>query len=774
MARSRRPARGPSPSTSSQPADRSSEADHGNQATGDAILREGTGSAGAAPGNTFASATSGGGGEVPYKAKMEAAFGQDFSGVSAHTGQSGLSSMGANAAAKGDTVAFAESSPSAETVAHELTHVVQSRQSGSTGSVQGDAVSSPSSTAEQEASRLAPAAARGERVTVRANPGASIQREDEEEEAPDYFAQWREKMEDPNTTEAQVIEAGARLRRITGGFEVSRRILADDTLRAATFAKISGDACVSLMLYWDVGTRDEENVGLDEAVKWVRDAGGLTAGGWGRLVAGKTSDAALEVVHDAAALALVKALGGDPVVKFPPLSQDPFALQEALTVEGFLTWLTEAGGEERVRQIQGHVETASNADEERQRMVTDGTWAAHLQGLPTGPTTNRESSAKLWHWFLVESNLQHMYTLFMKRFNVDLQEGDDTLDHTVVRGDTLWGLARRYLGDGSRWPEIYDYGDNKDTIGDDPNLIEPGQELRIKTGTFAWDHTSIKRTWLVCDMLPPADVATNANIIRTGNAGGAGGAAGGGEITMYWGTDQIGDQEVGSFTDADDPMRGLNVFDATMRHEIGHDVGENGIDRPPGWVASYGWKEWDGAGAIKRLFKNIFMPVHALNIPDATVKENVLTALSDPAKWNEEELEKKVDAVEGTDWDTVKNEPLIVYILSRVESWETIDAIGSDTHHAPYDSWDLWQAAPTTLYQKKVSTYAMRSSMEWFAEVYATYYADADRPEGEVGSLLRSRDAALATDFTNRIHGRHNLAVETGQNSTHAPAPASP
>ncbi len=49
--------------------------------------------------------------------------------------------------------------------------------------------------------------------------------------------------------------------------------------------------------------------------------------------------------------------------------------------------------------------------------------------------------------------------------------------YTVKPGDTLWAIAKKFLGDGRRWREIYN--NNVDVIGKDPNLIRPGQVLRI-------------------------------------------------------------------------------------------------------------------------------------------------------------------------------------------------------------------------------------------------------------------------------------------------------
>jgi hypothetical protein len=121
------------------------------------------------PTDVFAQATRDGGGEVPYRGEMERAFGQDFSSVRASTGRPReMAGIDAEAATQGERIAFADARPSLHVVAHELAHVVQSRNGGASVGPQArrSGVSDPTDAAEREAEDVATRVAAGERVSV--------------------------------------------------------------------------------------------------------------------------------------------------------------------------------------------------------------------------------------------------------------------------------------------------------------------------------------------------------------------------------------------------------------------------------------------------------------------------------------------------------------------------------------------------------------------------------------------------------------------------------
>lgn len=56
------------------------------------------------------------------------------------------------------------------------------------------------------------------------------------------------------------------------------------------------------------------------------------------------------------------------------------------------------------------------------------------------------------------------------------EAGKESALHTVEKGDTLWAIAEKTLGNGSRYTEIFEA--NRPMLSD-PDKIYPGQVLRI-------------------------------------------------------------------------------------------------------------------------------------------------------------------------------------------------------------------------------------------------------------------------------------------------------
>jgi nucleoid-associated protein YgaU len=61
----------------------------------------------------------------------------------------------------------------------------------------------------------------------------------------------------------------------------------------------------------------------------------------------------------------------------------------------------------------------------------------------------------------------------------DTVGGDDPVFHTVKKGDTLWAISAKALGNGARYEEIFEA--NKPMLSH-PDKIYPGQVLRIPQG----------------------------------------------------------------------------------------------------------------------------------------------------------------------------------------------------------------------------------------------------------------------------------------------------
>ena len=99
--------------------------------------------------------------------------------------------------------------------------------------------------------------------------------------------------------------------------------------------------------------------------------------------------------------------------------------------------------------------------------------------------------------------------------------------HVVVSGDTLWAIAKKYLGDGNKYPEIVKYNNIAN-----PNVIFNGQRIKIPNGDLlnpVLNRYIVKKgdtltsiaarygiTWQVLYEKNKKIIGSNPNIIKPG------------------------------------------------------------------------------------------------------------------------------------------------------------------------------------------------------------------------------------------------------------------
>jgi len=130
-----------------------------------------------------------------------------------------------------------------------------------------------------------------------------------------------------------------------------------------------------------------------------------------------------------------------------------------------------------------------------------------------------------------------------------------TIDHNVVRGDTLWDLAEKYYGDGQRYPEIFE-ANRGVTQADGRALSDP--DLIITGWTLAVPNVQVEEAPPAPAPDPPAPAApgdsvsgsTGAGDIGVDGSGGAGSGGAGGSGGAVGGA--TGDQGLQQETDSAD------------------------------------------------------------------------------------------------------------------------------------------------------------------------------------------------------------------------------
>ena len=117
-------------------------------------------------------------------------------------------------------------------------------------------------------------------------------------------------------------------------------------------------------------------------------------------------------------------------------------------------------------KIREHIEDNNPGVENLKVEVKDG--VATLSG-------EAESAEALEKAVLMAGNVKGISEVVASNVNAPTSEVEVEY-YEIASGDSLWKIAAEHLGDGNRYPEIFEA--NREVI-QDPDLIFPGQKIRI-------------------------------------------------------------------------------------------------------------------------------------------------------------------------------------------------------------------------------------------------------------------------------------------------------
>jgi hypothetical protein len=312
------------------------------------------------------------------------------------------------------------------------------------------------------------------------------------------------------------------------------------------------------------------------------------------------------------------------------------------------------------------------------------------------------------------------------------------------------------------------------------NLDRTGEDTAL-AGAGTFESATLDRMWDVLERMPEEDLAGNEwlqELTRRTNPTGPTpqGVTGSNRVAVGYDPAHLADPETGAFTDPADQMRGTNLFDTNLLHEMGH-----ASDAQYKWTRDGGPFDTDadlGAWADHRLNYTAIVDrlatdtALATTFPIAGELANVKTALVDAMTNKSTNAESGFQNQAGASygvgadpwkplWTRVSGHAVVAAIQdgqATKSPWNNPPAAVAARiyHDTDYNYWASYNSA--TRAGGKLSRYQFRDKRDFFAETYATYYETAP---ADPGRLVRA--------WNNKVYEWFRANVDRGQETQAAP-----
>ena len=124
--------------------------------------------------------------------------------------------------------------------------------------------------------------------------------------------------------------------------------------------------------------------------------------------------------------------------------------------------------EEAPQKLKEHIE-ADNPGVENLEVAMNEDGSVSLSGV----AKDRDALEKA---ALMAGNVEGVEKVDVSGVQVQEDQPKKVEIYEIQKGDTLWAIAQKFYGDGSKYTKIFE--DNKEVIKD-PDKIYPGQKIRI-------------------------------------------------------------------------------------------------------------------------------------------------------------------------------------------------------------------------------------------------------------------------------------------------------